>query len=178
MPVSSVQLGGPIQISLRGLISASMCDTAQARLSISRVRSSLEPSTTIIAPPIKSRLGWDDTAPHVCGKPTVPVAPAEAKSDAGLAPTVSNASVVVASWRKDFRACYLTERATRPEAAGTVHLTVRVACDGAVLSLQADATGITEPMLGCMFERARASKFEPPEGGSAVIKVPVTFVRQ
>jgi hypothetical protein len=33
-------------------------------------------------------------------------------------------------------------------------------------------------VIGCVVARAQAAQFEAPEGGAAVIVVPVTFVKQ
>jgi len=90
---------------------------------------------------------------------------------------VSNAARVVAGMRPSFRACYNALLGRNREAQGTVRVTLRVNCVGRVIALHATAHGIDRETVACMFDTAMKAQFEPPEGGSAVINVPVTFVK-
>lgn len=92
--------------------------------------------------------------------------------------TVSNASRVVAGMRAGFRACYNRELAGNPDAQGTIRLTIRVGPGGEVQGVSASASGNLGSATGCVQARASAAQFAPPEGGSAVIVVPVSFVKQ
>src|SRR5882724_9821258 len=92
---------------------------------------------------------WSSVERPVCN---VAVAPRGTTStDAGPADagalrpgTVSNAARVVASMRGEFRACYQAALGANRSAAGTVRLTMRIACDGLVVGLSAKAQGIPE----------------------------------
>ena len=92
--------------------------------------------------------------------------------------TVSNASRVVAGMRAGFRACYNRELANNPDAQGSIRLTIRVGPGGEVQGVSAGASGNLGSAVGCVRSRASAARFSPPEGGSAVVVVPVTFVKQ
>ncbi|GMV16990.1 MAG: hypothetical protein AMXMBFR56_52140 [Polyangiaceae bacterium] len=90
---------------------------------------------------------------------------------------VSNAAQVVGAMRQAFRDCYNQALATMPDAEGTIRLTIKVRADGTVSDTAAIVTGKLGTAVECVRSVAGRAKFEPPEGGSAVIKVPVTFVR-
>jgi len=93
--------------------------------------------------------------------------------------TVSNASRVVAGMRAGFRACYQRGLAENPDAAGSIRLTIRVGAGGEVAGVQASQSGsLPASVVSCVQARAQAAQFDAPEGGSAVIQVPVTFVKQ
>ncbi|HEX9618631.1 MAG TPA: AgmX/PglI C-terminal domain-containing protein, partial [Polyangiaceae bacterium] len=93
--------------------------------------------------------------------------------------TVSNASRVVAGMRAGFRACYQRGLAENPDAQGNIRLTIRVGPGGEVLGVSAAASGnLPGSVVSCVQARASAAAFAPPEGGSAVVQVPVTFVKQ
>lgn len=92
---------------------------------------------------------------------------------------VSNASRVVAGMRAGFRACYNRGLASNPDIQGSIRLTIRVGPGGEVQSVSAAASGnLPGSVVGCVRSRASAAQFSPPEGGSASISVPVTFVKQ
>ncbi|MCA9629845.1 MAG: AgmX/PglI C-terminal domain-containing protein [Myxococcales bacterium] len=93
--------------------------------------------------------------------------------------SVSNASRVVAGMRAGFRACYQRGLAQNPDAQGSIRLSIRVGPGGEVQGVSASASGnLPGSVVGCVQSRASAAQFSPPEGGSAVISVPVTFVKQ
>ena len=93
---------------------------------------------------------------------------------------VGNASQVVAGMRPAFRSCYQRYGlAENPDAAGSIRLTLRVGAGGEVAGVSASATGsLPAAVVSCVETRARAGQFNVPEGGSAVVVVPVTFVKQ
>jgi len=91
---------------------------------------------------------------------------------------VANASRVVAGMRAGFRNCFNRELASNPDASGTIRLTIKVGPGGEVQSVTAAPSGALGSAVECVKARARSANFDPPEGGSAVIVVPVTFVKQ
>jgi len=93
--------------------------------------------------------------------------------------TVSNAARVVAGMRAGFRNCYQRGLAENPDAAGSIRLTIRVGAGGEVAGVTPSPSGsLPASVISCVVARAQAAQFDPPEGGSAVIAVPVTFVKQ
>jgi hypothetical protein len=92
---------------------------------------------------------------------------------------VSNAARVVAGMRAGFRNCYQRGLAENPDAAGSIRLTIRVGAGGEVAGVTPAPSGsLPASVISCVVARAQAAQFDPPEGGSAVIAVPVTFVKQ
>jgi hypothetical protein len=93
--------------------------------------------------------------------------------------TISDASRVVAGMRAGFRACYQRGLNENPDAQGNIRLTIRVGPGGEVQSVNAAPSGsLPGSVVACVQARASAAQFTPPEGGSAVVVVPVTFVKQ
>jgi hypothetical protein len=105
-----------------------------------------------------------------------------APPDGGAGPAsrnITNAADVVGAMRPRFRACYQALLEHRnPRAAGRVRLRLRVDCEGRIRSMDAEASGVDRETVECMFATARGDRFDPPEGGSAVVSIPVTFVLQ
>jgi hypothetical protein len=92
---------------------------------------------------------------------------------------ISDARAVVAGMRPGFKACYQRGLAANPDSQGKITLTLRVGPGGEVQSASAATSGdIAAEVLDCVKQRAMAARFAPPEGGMAVVQVPVTFVRQ
>ncbi|HEY5961649.1 MAG TPA: AgmX/PglI C-terminal domain-containing protein [Polyangiaceae bacterium] len=92
--------------------------------------------------------------------------------------SVANASRVVAGMKAGFRNCFQRELSSNPDAQGKISLTIRVGPGGEVQSVSAAASGSLGSAVECVKARAKSAQFDPPEGGSAVIMVPVTFVKQ
>lgn len=93
--------------------------------------------------------------------------------------SVSNAARVVAGMRAGFRACYQRGLNENPDAQGNIRLTIKVGPGGEVTGVTATPSGNLPPsVVACVQSRARAAQFDAPEGGSAAIVVPVTFVKQ
>ncbi len=92
--------------------------------------------------------------------------------------TVGNASRVVAGMRAGFRACYQRGLSENPDAAGSITLTIRVGPGGEVQGVGGSSGSLPASVVACVKARAQAAQFDAPEGGSAVISVPVTFVKQ
>lgn len=93
--------------------------------------------------------------------------------------TVGNASSVVARMRAGFRACYNRGLQSNPDASGRISLRIQVGPGGEVTGVAASSSGnLPASVVNCVKGRARSARFSPPEGGVAVVSVPVTFVKQ
>jgi hypothetical protein len=93
--------------------------------------------------------------------------------------TVSNAARVVAGMRAGFRNCYNRALAQNPDVEGRIALSIRVGPGGEVQGVTAAPSGnLPDSVVSCVKARAQAAQFDPPQGGLAVIQVPVTFVKQ
>jgi hypothetical protein len=92
---------------------------------------------------------------------------------------VSNASRVVARMRAGFRACYTRALAANPDASGRISLALRIGPGGEVTQVTASSSGnLPASVVNCVRSRAKAGRFAPPQGGSAVVSVPVNFIKQ
>jgi TonB family protein len=93
--------------------------------------------------------------------------------------SISNAAKVVAAMRAAFRQCYQKGLDQNPDAQGNIRLSIKVGPGGEVTNVSATPSGNLPPgVTDCVTARARRAQFDPPEGGSAVVQVPVTFVKQ
>lgn len=93
--------------------------------------------------------------------------------------TISDASRVVARMRPGFHSCYTNGLASNPDAAGKIALKIMVGPTGDVTNVSATVSGnLPGDVVECVKRRARGGHFAPPEGGSAVVDVPVSFVKQ
>jgi len=111
-----------------------------------------------------------------------PSAPSDAGDDAAsTAPdaggTISNASSVVANMRAGFRACYNQLLRAEPLAAGHSRLVFHVNCRGAIIGIHTVSRDLNPWLLECLTVAAAPARFAFPYGGSAVVIVPLTFVR-
>jgi hypothetical protein len=58
-------------------------------------------------------------------------------------------------------------------------LNIKVGPTGQVLGVSNTTSGSIPPeVVSCVEARAKAAQFSPPEGGVAVVQVPVSFVKQ
>jgi outer membrane biosynthesis protein TonB len=93
--------------------------------------------------------------------------------------SVSDASRVVAQMRAGFRACYNRGLAENPDIEGKIQLSIKVGPTGQVASVAATKTGnLPESVVDCVKARANSANFSAPQGGAAVVQVPVSFVKQ
>ena len=119
--------------------------------------------------------GGRDPAPKVSG----PKGSASIDSAEVTGGSIGNASRVVAGMRAGFRACYQRGLAENPDAGGRITLIVRVAAGGEVEAVTpSPSRNLPASVIACVVARARAAQFDPPEGGSAIINVPVTFASE
>jgi tetratricopeptide (TPR) repeat protein len=91
---------------------------------------------------------------------------------------VANAAERVGEMRKDFRACYQRALASDPDLQGTVRLSILVGADGRVTECSGTGFGLPVETIDCLLIRAASTQFDPPEGGKAVIAVPITFIKE
>ena len=93
--------------------------------------------------------------------------------------SVSDASRVVAQMRAGFRACYNRGLAENPDIEGKIQLNLRVGPTGQVAGVTATKTGnLPDSVVECVKSRANSANFSAPQGGAAVVQVPVSFVKQ
>jgi outer membrane biosynthesis protein TonB len=93
--------------------------------------------------------------------------------------SVSDASRVVAQMRAGFRACYNRGLSENPDIEGKIQLSIKVGPTGQVASVAATKTGnLPESVVDCVKARANSANFSAPQGGAAVVQVPVSFVKQ
>jgi hypothetical protein len=76
------------------------------------------------------------------------------------------------------RACYRRELDTDPTARGTIRVTATVGPNGEVKSVQAANGGLSSTMVGCVSRVVHGAQFSAPEGGSAIVSVPMQFLPQ
>ncbi|MGC4093265.1 MAG: AgmX/PglI C-terminal domain-containing protein [Polyangiaceae bacterium] len=108
-----------------------------------------------------------------------PQAEANVASPSTIGGAVSDAARVVAGLRGPLRNCYQRGLAENPDASGSIRLTIRVGAGGEVSGVSASPSGnLPASVISCVQQRAQVAQFAAPEGGSAVIVVPVTFVKQ
>jgi hypothetical protein len=92
---------------------------------------------------------------------------------------VANAASVIARMRPGFRRCYARGLAEDPDASGKVQLELRIGPQGEVVTATAKANGnFPASVAACMEARARAARFDPPQGGAAKIVIPFVFTRK
>ncbi|MSP24002.1 MAG: AgmX/PglI C-terminal domain-containing protein [Myxococcales bacterium] len=90
---------------------------------------------------------------------------------------VAGASGVVGRMKGRFRQCYQSGLNSNPELAGSVTLVAKVGENGEVRSVSGGG-GALAAISGCLKSVVQSASFAPPEGGSAVIAIPITFVKQ
>jgi len=91
---------------------------------------------------------------------------------------VGNASSVVARMRGRFRNCYQRGLNSNPEMAGSVSLVARIGPNGEVLSVGGGGGGGLGAIVPCLKAVVRGGGFSPPDSGSAIISIPITFMKQ
>jgi len=93
--------------------------------------------------------------------------------------SVSDTAQVVGSMSPGFKRCYRRGVEQAPDQAGAVTLTLRIGPGGEVSSVSASVSGnLSGGVVDCVKGVARGGQFAPPDGGSAVIDIPLSFVQQ
>lgn len=140
-------------------------------------------------PLVPGRLGRGpipfDTAPSPTGAGTA-VAVRPPSGNVGVpGPIVTGGTLLnpgppVAAMTPGFRRCYVNGLTREdPTMKGSVRLTLRIGPNGEVLSVSASSSGTLSPtVVGCIRNRAASAQFSPPDGGGAVLVVPVTLIPQ
>ena len=78
--------------------------------------------------------------------------------------------------RAGFRSCYQRGLAENPDAAGRIILAIQIAPGGEVAGVKPNPSGnLPASVIACVVARAQAAQFDPPQGGIAIINVPVSF---
>jgi hypothetical protein len=91
---------------------------------------------------------------------------------------VPNAGAIVARMRAGFRRCYNLGLVDHPDAQGSVRLSISVGPSGEVSGVSAAPSGnLPGSIVSCVRNRAAVATFDAPVGGSAVVNVPVSFVK-
>ncbi|RYZ07817.1 MAG: AgmX/PglI C-terminal domain-containing protein [Myxococcales bacterium] len=115
-------------------------------------------------------------APALAPSPSAP--PAPAPSPPPTSGQLSDVASKVGAMRADFRACYQAALNDDWYLQGRLRLTIQVGPNGHVTSARIKSLGLPAGVVDCVLKRASSTVFVPPEGGKAVIAVPVTFVKQ
>jgi len=93
--------------------------------------------------------------------------------------TVGDSAQVVGSMSPGFKRCYRRAVEQAPDQAGSITLTLRIGPGGEVSSVSAQSSGsLSSAVVDCVKGVARGGQFAPPDGGSAVIDIPLSFVQQ
>ncbi len=90
---------------------------------------------------------------------------------------VANAAAVVARMKNRFRICYQEGLKSKPDMAGSVTLIAKIGPNGDVQGVSGTSTSLG-PILGCLKSVVSSGSFSPPEGGPAVIEIPITFTKK
>jgi hypothetical protein len=91
---------------------------------------------------------------------------------------VANASSVVGRMRGRFKRCYEQGLNSNPEMQGSVTLTAKIGPNGEVLSVGGGGGGSLGSIVPCLKAVVSSGGFAPPDSGSAIISIPITFVKQ
>jgi hypothetical protein len=92
---------------------------------------------------------------------------------------ISNAASVIAGLKGGFRRCYERALAEDPDQTGRIDLSIKVGLGGEVQSVTATPQGnLSNSVVACVRGKAQAAQFEPPQGGLAIVQVPVSLVKQ
>jgi hypothetical protein len=92
---------------------------------------------------------------------------------------VPNAASVIAGLKGGIRRCYERALAENPDQEGRIALSLKVGPGGEVQSVTATPQGnLSSSVVSCVRAKAQAAQFDPPQGGLAIVQVPVSLVKQ
>jgi hypothetical protein len=91
---------------------------------------------------------------------------------------VPNAMVVVRRLTPRFRMCYAQGLKNDPDLGGSVTLVAMVNAKGAVDSVSGGASPALAAIVPCLKAAVAGALFAPPQGGRAIVSIPITFVKQ
>jgi hypothetical protein len=90
---------------------------------------------------------------------------------------VSNADLVVASLRPEFRRCYQAGLSVDSLMQGCVIIAAKLSPAGEVASNGAiRREGLSPEVEACLVDVIKGAHFAPPEGGGSTLEIPITFV--
>ena len=87
---------------------------------------------------------------------------------------VANAQLVSARLEPRFRRCYGRGLAEKPGLRGSIVLSVSIDDKGRVQKVEANSETLA-PILNCVRAAVQAAVFAAPEGGAALITIPIDF---
>ena len=91
---------------------------------------------------------------------------------------IAHAAQVVSSMRSGFRDCYQRALSNHGRFSASVRLSIRVGASGQITSVTGRGTNAPREMIECFFTEVGRHVFEPPQGGVAIVNVPVNLVAQ
>ncbi len=133
-------------------------------------------SSVLHPPPEGSAPDPDDSGAQ--GGPRKPIPNATTGMPEVPVGKLPDAGRVIGGMRSLLRACYRHELDWDPSARGTVRVTATVGPNGEVKSVQTANGGLSSSMGACVSRVVRGAVFGPPEGGSAIVTIPMTFIPQ
>jgi hypothetical protein len=112
------------------------------------------------------------TPPNV-GGPTVRLLPAKSTAE------ISDLASVVTGLRSGFVRCFSSALKRDPRMTGAFVLEAKVNDKGEVVGVKAnEVRGLPADVVGCINQVMRGARFKPPQGGSAVITLPINVSPQ
>lgn len=100
---------------------------------------------------------------------------ARAAADAAAKPAGGAVANVVAGMAAAFRRCYNQGLVEDRDMKGSIRVTAKIGPRGEVLSVTSSSHGLSAGVVACVEARVAAAVFGPPEGGGAIVVIPVTF---
>ncbi|HKY39867.1 MAG TPA: tetratricopeptide repeat protein [Polyangiaceae bacterium] len=125
-----------------------------------------------------SDMTFSDVPARELFAPAPPPATPRASTPAPSSGNVQNTARRVAEMRADFRKCYQAALVEDAQLLGSVRIRIEVGADGRVTESKGLGFGLPVELVDCVLRRAAATEFDAPEGGKAVIMVPVTFGKE
>lgn len=159
-------------------------EAPSSRASASAPAASSAPAPIASAAPPPSASAQEDPTPIPPPVDEQPVAPApDAKTPRGAATIgavvgggVANAAAVVSGMSAGFRRCYNKGLVADPTMKGSVRITAKIGPSGEVVSATPSAAkGLSPSVVTCLATRVSSATFAAPEGGGAVLVVPITL---
>ena len=88
----------------------------------------------------------------------------------------ANGSQALATAQAGLQGCYDMGLREDPRLRGTIRVTARIGPRGAVMSLEETHEGLSPTLVACVLSTLQRTPFAAPEGGSATVVVPVSFL--
>lgn len=139
------------------------------------VSAALVAAPTSSGAPASSAAFPADPAPSPPPEVAPPASSSPALATTAVSRSPASADVVLYD---DFRGCYRDELGRDVKARGSAWLIIKVGADGTVGDARGASFGLSKTLIDCLLASAVKARFAPPEGGKAVVAIPITFVRQ